>query len=46
MKTLIKLFFVAVILSGSITITNAQATRKEKQAAKAAKIKDLLDSRF
>jgi hypothetical protein len=45
MKTLIKLFFVAVILSGSITITNAQATRKEKQAAKAAKIKDLLDSR-
>ncbi|SHM08581.1 DUF4251 domain-containing protein [Mucilaginibacter sp. OK098] len=44
MKTLIKLFFVVAILAGGINITNAQTTKKEKQAAKAAKIKALLDS--
>jgi len=45
MKTFIKLFFVLAIFAGSTNITIAQTTKKEKQAAKAAKIKELLDAR-
>jgi hypothetical protein len=45
MKTFIKLTFVLAIVVFSINNTNAQSTKKEKQAAKVAKIKALLDAR-
>ncbi|MDB4918536.1 MAG: hypothetical protein JWQ54_519 [Mucilaginibacter sp.] len=44
MKSLIKIFFTVAILSGTINIVSAQTTKKEKQATKAAKIKELLDA--
>ena len=44
MKSLIKIIFAVVILTGTINITSAQTTKKEKQAIKAAKIKELLDA--
>ena len=44
MKTLTKIIFAFAILACSINIANAQTTKKEKQAVKAAKIKALLDA--
>ncbi len=45
MKTLIKLFFVAVLVIGCMGIANAQNTKKDKEAAKAAKIASIIDAR-
>lgn len=45
MKTLIKLFFVIAGILGCLNMANAQTTKKEKQAAKEAAIKKLVDDR-
>jgi hypothetical protein len=44
MKYLIKLLFVFAVVFGSLNLVCAQSTKKEKQAAKTAAIKKMVDS--
>ncbi len=44
MKTLVKLFFAFAIITGSVHFSNAQSAKKEKQAAKAAAVRKMIDS--
>jgi hypothetical protein len=44
MKTLIKLFIAFLVITCSINIADAQISKKEKQAAKAAAVKNMIDN--
>ncbi len=43
MKSLIKLFLVVVVILGGLNVSHAQSTRAERQAAKAAGVKKMVD---
>jgi hypothetical protein len=44
MKSLIKLFFVFAVILGSLNMAHGQSTRKERQAVKAADVKNMIDA--
>jgi hypothetical protein len=44
MKTLIKMFFMLVMVITGLNAANAQSSKKEKQAAKTAEIKKMVDA--
>jgi hypothetical protein len=44
MKTLFKLFLAFAIITGSVHFSNAQSSKKEKQAIKAAALRQMIDS--
>jgi len=44
MKTLVKLFLALAVICGGLNAAQAQSTKKEKQAAKAAAIKKLIEN--